>query len=248
MHKSLHLAALAHNAMPWLTGNLPTDDAPLCRRLLIPNDVHLVAAVSGALLQLTKPENWEKFGGLEPDLVADMMLQMYLDWLHDDCSTQGVSGMIGEVKWFATNELPANVLLCDGTIYARVDYPELYNVLPAALVMDETTFRTPQLIDRYAIGTEIEAEIGAIVGDNSPHLSVPQLPSHSHYVNDDPFTQFRMFLPFGGSQKLASAGSGSTVDVGRTGDIQRDPLAPQEALDNRPSSVQLVPGIVASEV
>lgn len=56
----------------------------------------------------------------------------------------------------STNEIPQGWLLCDGTN------------------------GTPDLRDRFVLGTANDAEIGDTGGNNSITLDVPQLPSHSH--------------------------------------------------------------------
>jgi len=60
----------------WLTPDaIPADTA--CVRLLVPNDVSLIAAVFGALLTLTEAENWEQYGTQTPEDTAQAMLNMY---------------------------------------------------------------------------------------------------------------------------------------------------------------------------
>jgi len=58
---------------------------PLCRRLFIPNDEYLVAAISGALLELTKPYHWEQFGTVTPADAAYACLLMWIAWVNDVC-------------------------------------------------------------------------------------------------------------------------------------------------------------------
>lgn len=69
--------------MPWLTPNeIPA--TTLCRRLLIPDDLEIVAAVSGALLSLTYAHNWEQFGTVTPEEIASAMQEMYFEWFDTD--------------------------------------------------------------------------------------------------------------------------------------------------------------------
>ena len=42
--------------------------------------------------------------------------------------------MLGQVVAYITASPPSNVLPCDGTVYNRVDYPELYAVLDLSLI------------------------------------------------------------------------------------------------------------------
>lgn len=74
--------------MPWLTGDeTPTEF--LCRRLFIPNELPLVMAVNGALLDLIYERNWEKFGDATPEQVASLMQTMFMDFLADDGCDEG---------------------------------------------------------------------------------------------------------------------------------------------------------------
>lgn len=56
--------------MPWLT---PDDSPPLVQRaIFIPDGVHYFAVLIGLLWELAEPENWEKYGILEPEEVAEV--------------------------------------------------------------------------------------------------------------------------------------------------------------------------------
>lgn len=67
-------------ARAWLTPDtLP--DTKLCRVIRIPDDIALVAAVSGALLELTRQENWEQYGQQTPAATASVMQSMFYDYL-----------------------------------------------------------------------------------------------------------------------------------------------------------------------
>jgi len=71
----------------WLTPDtLPSD--VVCRTLKIPDELYLIVAVSGALLDLTYPDNWEQFGDQTPQDTADAMYAMLRDfWVSqgNDC-------------------------------------------------------------------------------------------------------------------------------------------------------------------
>jgi hypothetical protein len=69
----------------WLTPN-EIPEATVCRSLFIPDDPEIVAAVSGALLPLTKAYNWELFGTVTPEQMATAMMEMYFNWLSSECT------------------------------------------------------------------------------------------------------------------------------------------------------------------
>lgn len=66
--------------MPWLTPNSPAPTDRFCRRVSIPNDPTLIQAVSGALLPLTYPSNWEQSGSMTPDEAAEIMRSVLIEF------------------------------------------------------------------------------------------------------------------------------------------------------------------------
>lgn len=72
--------------MPWLTpDSIPEDDD--CRPLSIPASSDWLALVSGALTELTKPYNWEKFGTLTVGETVAKMQQIIDDYYTSPCAT-----------------------------------------------------------------------------------------------------------------------------------------------------------------
>lgn len=70
--------------MPWLTGSaIPTETK--CRVIRVPDDPVFVAAVSGALLELTYPSNWEKYGSLTPEEQAQAFIDVYASYADSVC-------------------------------------------------------------------------------------------------------------------------------------------------------------------
>jgi hypothetical protein len=82
--------------MPWLTGDT-WGGGTICRRLVIPNDISLIAAVNGALLPLTYESNWEQFGTATPEAVADAMRDMWLAYVADDCTPESTGDGMREL-------------------------------------------------------------------------------------------------------------------------------------------------------
>lgn len=66
--------------MPWLTPDLPAPTDVFCRRLTIPNRLEFIMAVNGALVDLTRPYNWEKFGSMTPEEAAELMQTMLQEY------------------------------------------------------------------------------------------------------------------------------------------------------------------------
>ncbi len=160
--------------MPWLTpDSLPANGEVVCRQLRIPNDTLIIAAVNGALLDLTYPENWEPLGAITPDEMAAAMLGMVLEYLNSTC-------MIGAILPYVTQQPPANCLPCDGSLHLRVDYPVLYQVIDPAYIVDADTFRTPDLRDVFLLGAGSTYQANSSGGAASVSLTADQNGPHSH--------------------------------------------------------------------
>lgn len=70
--------------MPYLTG----DTVPVtrkCRTIHVPDDPAFMAAVSGQLIELLYPENWEKHGALTPAQMADAFRLAYYEFADSHC-------------------------------------------------------------------------------------------------------------------------------------------------------------------
>jgi len=75
----------------WLTPN-EGGDTFLCRPVFIPIDdeLYFMAAVNGALLELTHVWNWEDFGTMSAQDAADMMFEMYQLYAVGTCDSDCV--------------------------------------------------------------------------------------------------------------------------------------------------------------
>jgi len=72
--------------MAWLTGDT-IPETTTCRVIRIPDDPTFRRALSGALLELTKAENWEQFGTLTPEEQASAFLDALWTFETDKCET-----------------------------------------------------------------------------------------------------------------------------------------------------------------
>lgn len=76
--------------MPFLTPDVEATTGLRCRRIQIPDNLDLLIAVNGALVDLTKPSNWERSGTMTEAEAAALMLDMLLDyWQSDGCTQTG---------------------------------------------------------------------------------------------------------------------------------------------------------------
>lgn len=168
--------------MPYLTPDTNPVDT-ICRVLFIPNDPDFIAIVNGALLTLTVPYNFEKYGALTPEQTA----QRFEDMVDQFAYNQGVCRTIGEIIWFAGSASPdARWLFCDGSSVLRADYPDLFNVIGVFFgSVDADHFNIPDLRGRVPLGIGSAPGLTSYaVGDNGGEethtLVTSETPSHSH--------------------------------------------------------------------
>jgi len=88
--------------------------------------------------------------------------------------------LVGLIMPVCTQELPEGTLLCDGSTYARSDYPNLYDALDLFYIIDADFFRVPDMSDRFILGA------GNVIGRNDvggsfEHTQTEaEMPAHTH--------------------------------------------------------------------
>lgn len=177
-------------------------------------DSALFPHVGDAITALTNESQWEEVGDSVADIIAsckDSVESWYSDML------------IGSLQMFLIVP-PSGWLLCDGTTYDKVDYPELWAVLPSQLT-SPTQLTLPDFTSAFLAGTDTAAEIGDTDGQNTQNLSVEQLPAHSHLYTP-PVLTVNAETPV---IPIPTAGIGAAIQTGQTGS--------GDDIDNRPSHV-----------
>jgi microcystin-dependent protein len=184
--------------MPWLT---PSDmTGVVYRTLAIPTP--FLSQVSGALNSLAMEWNWEAYGDMTPAECAQEMSDMI------DVYYEG-NMFIGMVVPYVTEDIPTNCLLCDGTQYARVDYPGLYAVLASCYIDDADNFHVPDLVGRFVMGDD--ENVGDEGGEATHTLSVDEMPNHSHTI------PYQSCFPYGEIPEICVTGGLLTQNTGSTG-------------------------------
>jgi len=156
-----------------------TQDTPLTGRVSLtftfPAAPWFTREFLDAFLDMLEPENWEQVGSVTVEEATQAAELAYWSLTH----------MVGTIVIYATTDPPANVLLCDGAQYLRVDYPALYAALAAPFIIDADTFAVPDLRSRTAIGTGTgvgltERAIGDTGGEEAHSLTTAENGVHSH--------------------------------------------------------------------
>lgn len=194
------------------------DDAPFVRVSLSCRDLlWLKNALIEALLMLTKGDNYTLNGTADALTCADYGAEIFASF------RIGVADMpIGvQVDWFGTIEnAPEEWLYCDGSVYTRAEYADLYDVINPALIIDEDTFRVPDLRAHsvVGIGTYDYGDDYLVTVDTMERLGLPQnYPEHYHEIPtevvalQDGATNRRILKDsFSGAEALATTATGST--------------------------------------
>lgn len=165
--------------MPWLTPPASPSILAACRRLSIPEDY--MPAVHGALLALTVEANWEEHGVDTPSEAAGKMQDMLDDW-------EGGCMPVGMIVPAVTASVPDGYLVCDGTEYDEVDYPELYDAIDAFYHTGPDTFKVPDFRGRLCVGYSSggplsDRDIGDTGGTETHTLSLAEMPAHTHTIH-----------------------------------------------------------------
>lgn len=108
--------------------------------------------------------------------------QAEIDDLDNKLSTaqgQLMQSLVGLIMPVCTADLPEGTLLCDGSTYARADYPNLYDALDPAYQIDADNFTVPDMTDRFVVGPGTHAT-NATGGSFSHVQSVGEMAAHSH--------------------------------------------------------------------
>jgi len=154
----------------------------ICRRVVIPNQDDWIALVSGALIELIYPYNFEPYGTSTPGEAASVFGTMF-----DDYSLAGNCRMVGEIIPYAGSSSPvSNWYPCDGSSLLRTDFPDLFAIIGTTYgSADGTHFNLPDLRGRVplAMGTGSGLSpraIGDSIGEEDHILTAAELAGHTH--------------------------------------------------------------------
>jgi len=149
----------------------------LCRRLSIPDDPLILAAVTGALSELLYASNWQPFGSVTVDQIVEAMNEIY------DGYIAGSVCMIGAVVAFANLNPPDGTLICDGTTYTKEAYPELWEAIDTSM-RTSTHFTVPDLtgkvISMDGYDGNANHDFGESYGAGAVTQSTFDLATHNH--------------------------------------------------------------------
>lgn len=132
--------------MPYLTpDSIPANFQ--CGALQIPDNVLIIAAVSGALYDLTQEKNWEQFGAITPAEMAAAMSVMYEAFMASSCE----------------DDVPTQITITPATVFP---------VLLKSVVAGETADELLVIVDE-AFDADLVLSVGDS-GDNARLMTIQQ--------------------------------------------------------------------------
>lgn len=137
----------------------------------IPSNVDLMRFLLGAWQGIAFYTSWVKEGTFEPEEMAELVKNII--------SSRRESPMIGTIQAVIRDTLDLSMLLCDGSVYNRTDYPLLWDVLPAAM-KDATTLTVPDLRNLFLVGAGLDYSLADTGGLAAVTLTIDHMPVHSH--------------------------------------------------------------------
>ena len=92
-----------------------------------------------------------------------------------------MSTIVGEIKLWSSDTIPAGWLICDGRTLNVAQYTPLYTVLGNLYGGDGTTFVLPDLRDRTVRGLNTSTQsLGSTTGSDYVTINNNNLPQHNH--------------------------------------------------------------------
>lgn len=88
--------------------------------------------------------------------------------------------LVGMIFPSAAQTTPQGTLLCDGSTYARSDYPNLYDALDPAFIIDSTSFFVPDLRGNFVLGESASHTIASSGGAETHTQTIGELAPHDH--------------------------------------------------------------------
>lgn len=146
--------------------------------LYCPNVSWFKQNILGALDLMTDNENWVENGDVGSSFAVEESEKMI-----ETCVIMNFNPFpIGMIFPFSSSSVPDGYLLCDGSSYSEIDYPELFNVIGTTYGGSTGNFNVPEIRNNVVIGSGDLYNIATNGGEASHTLDVSEIPSHTHSI------------------------------------------------------------------
>jgi microcystin-dependent protein len=174
-------------------GNLETDN-PQVWRTTFNEQTWMLYALQGAISLMLSEFNWTQEGDVDPLTASQMAFDVLTNLVP-------AVDMIGTIQMFAgaAGSIPNGTLICDGQSYLRADFPDLFAVIGTTWgSVDGSHFNVPDMRGRAPIGVGTGSgltprALATEVGEEDHTLTIAEMPSHSHAINN--FTETGTAVP-----------------------------------------------------
>lgn len=143
----------------------------------MPRNLWFQSAFNDAIGAMCEYFNWQKWGSQEIEPAVEASNKMFVE----------MRRMLGVIFPIATSNPPSGCLMCDGTTYLRVDYPDLFAVLDSAFIVDGDHFVVPDMTGKVPVGNGFydgpTFTMNNPVGSSAHQLVEDEIPSHAHTVH-----------------------------------------------------------------
>jgi len=161
------------------------------------------------LYYLTFRENWLVAGLPPTDAEWDT-----IDALVSETEHQIMEAGVSAILPFVGAVIPSWALLCDGSAYLRVDYPELYAAIDPVFHIDADNFNVPNLNQRFPMGQGGLFPVGGTGGQRTVVLTEAEMPAHNHSYRHN----LNLPIPSGGGAPIPTVNPTVTlINTGTTG-------------------------------
>lgn len=144
--------------------------------LPIPSVQWFADSVLQALAEMTIAENWitedDALVSLATGYASEMLARYKLTGFNPFPE--------GMIIPYAGAVNPDGYLLCDGSSYLTIDYPELFAAIGYYWGGSDDNFMVPNLMDRVPVGAGSSYDIAESGGVSTVTLTTDQIPAHSH--------------------------------------------------------------------
>lgn len=158
--------------MPYLTPDESLDpNARLIIQFEIEKNEGLLALLKGGAVDPSFFSNLKQHGTMSREDTAQKLTRCLLSW-------REAVDMLGTIVPVITKNMPNGILLCDGSTYAKSDYPRLWEVIADEL-KTATHFTVPDLRNRFIFGVGEHSDF-TLSGEATHTLTTDEMPSHTH--------------------------------------------------------------------
>jgi microcystin-dependent protein len=146
--------------------------------LTIPANADIERFLWGSVSSIGFFTAWQAYGTMTPEEAAEFIKEIL--------NSRKEFSMLGTVQAVIRETLDSSMLICDGSVYNKSDYPQLWDVWPSAM-KDVSTLTLPDLRNLFLVGATLDYSLGDTGGEAEHTLSESEMPSHVHSY-DTPIT------------------------------------------------------------